>query len=93
MEEQTCSKLGKEYIKAVYCHPTYLTYRQSASCKMPGWMKHKLEPRLPGEISITSGASEPQLKSPCAAATELMMHLRPDAANEQVNGNSLKIKK
>ena len=54
MEQQTGSKLGKEYIKVVYCHPDYLTYMQSTSCKMPGWMKHKLESRLPGEISITS---------------------------------------
>ena len=54
MEKQIGSKLGKEYIKAVYCHPTYLTYMQSTSCKMPGWMKHKLESRLLGEISITS---------------------------------------
>ena len=54
MEQQTGSKLGKEYIKAVYCHPAYLTYMQSTSCKMPGWMKHKLESRLPGEIPITS---------------------------------------
>ena len=53
MEQQTGSKLGKEYIKAVYCHPTYLTHMQSTSCKMLGWMKHKLESRLPGEISIT----------------------------------------
>ena len=52
--EQTGSKLGKEYIKAIYCHPAYLTYMQSTSCKMPGWMKHKLESRLPGEIPITS---------------------------------------
>ena len=51
--EQTGSKLGKEYVKAVYCHPAYLTYMQSISCEMPGWMKHKLESRLPGEISIT----------------------------------------
>ena len=42
MEQQTGSKLGKEYIKAVYCHPAYLTYMQSTSCEMPGWMKHKL---------------------------------------------------
>jgi len=55
MEQQTDPKLGKEYVKAVYCHPAYLTYVQSTSCKMPGWMKHKLESRLPGEISITSG--------------------------------------
>ena len=54
MEKQICSKLGKEYIKAVYFHHAYLTYMQSTSCKMPGWMKHKLESRLPGEISITS---------------------------------------
>ena len=54
MEQQTGSKLGKEYIKAVYCHPAYLTYMQSTWCEMPGWMKHKLESRLLGEISITS---------------------------------------
>ena len=54
MEQQTGSKLGKEYSKAVYCHPAYLTYMQRTSCEMPGWMKHKLESRLPGEISITS---------------------------------------
>ena len=47
-------QIGKEYDKAVYCHPTYLTYMQSTSCEMPGWMKHKLESRFPGEISITS---------------------------------------
>ena len=51
MEQWTGSNLGKEYVKAVYCHPAYLTYMQSTSCKMPGWMKHKLESRLPGEIS------------------------------------------
>ena len=43
MEKWTDSKLGKEYVEAVYCHPAYLTYMQSTSCKMPGWMKHKLE--------------------------------------------------
>ena len=48
------SKLGKEYVKAVYRHPAYLTSMQSTSCEMPGWMKYKLESRLPGEISITS---------------------------------------
>ena len=51
MEQWTGSKLGKEYIMAAYCHPAYLTYMQSTSCKMPGWMNHKLESRLPGEIS------------------------------------------
>ena len=54
MEQWTGSKLGKEYVKAVYCHPAYPTYIQSASWEMPGWMKHMLESRLPGEISITS---------------------------------------
>ena len=50
MEQQTGSKSGKEYVKAVYCHPDYLTYMQSTSWQMLDWMKHKLESRLPGEI-------------------------------------------
>ena len=54
MEQQTVSKSGKEYVKAVCCDPVYLTYMQSTSCKMLGWMKHKLESRLPAEISKTS---------------------------------------
>ena len=54
MEQQTGSKQEKEYIKAVYCHPAYLTYMQSTLCETLGWKKHKLESRLPGEISITS---------------------------------------
>ena len=54
MEQQTGSKSGKEYVKAVYCHPAYLTYMQSTSDEMPGWIKHKLESRFLGEISITS---------------------------------------
>ena len=54
MEKQIGSKLGKEYIKAVYCHPVYLIYMQITSYEIPGWMKHKLESRLPGEISINS---------------------------------------
>ena len=54
MEQQSGSKLGKEYVKAVYCHPAYLTYMQSTSQEMPDWMKHKLESRLPGEIPTTS---------------------------------------
>ena len=54
MEQQTDCKSGKEYVKAVYCHLAYLTYMQSTSCEMLGWMKPKLESRLLGEISITS---------------------------------------
>ena len=61
MEQQTGSKFGKEYVKAAYCHPAYLTYMQSTSCEMLGWMKHKLESGLPGEISITS---DMQMTSP-----------------------------
>ena len=51
MEQQIGSNLGKEDVKAVYCHPAYLTYIQGTSCEMPGWMKHKLESRLPGDDS------------------------------------------
>ena len=54
MEQQTGSKLGKEYVKTVYCHRVYLTYMQSTSREMLGWINHKLESRLPGEISATS---------------------------------------
>ena len=54
MEQRTDSTLGKEYVKVVYCHPAYLTYMQSISYEMPGWIKQKLELRLLGEISITS---------------------------------------
>ena len=53
-EQRTGSKLRKENVKAVYCHLAYLSYMQSTSCEIAGWMKHKLESRLPGEISITS---------------------------------------
>ena len=53
-EEQTGSNYGKEYIKAVYCHPAYLTYMQNISYEMPGWIKYKLESRLLGEILTTS---------------------------------------
>ena len=54
MDQKTGSKLGKEYIKAIYFHHDYLTYIQTTTCEMLGWMKHKLESRVPGEISITS---------------------------------------
>ena len=61
MGQQTGCKWGKENIKAIYCHPAYLTYMQTSSCEMPGWMKHKLESRFPVEISITS---DMQMTSP-----------------------------
>ena len=72
MEQWTGSKLGTEYIKAVYCHPAYLTYMQNPSCELLGWMQHKLDSRLPRELSVTSNntdgitlmaESEPELKS------------------------------
>ena len=53
MEQQTGSKFGEEFVKAVYCCPSYLTYMQNTLCEMLGWMNHKLEPRLLGKISIT----------------------------------------
>ena len=59
MEQWTDSKLGKEYVKVVYCYPAYLIFMQSTSCGMPGWMKHKLESRLTREISITSDIQTP----------------------------------
>ena len=60
LEQQTGSKLGKEYVKAVYRHPAYLTYMQGTSCEMLGWMKHKLESRLLGEISVISDMQRTQ---------------------------------
>ena len=65
-----CSKLGKEYIKDVYCHYAYLTYMQSTLCEMPDWMKHKLESRLLGEISITLDM-------------QMIPHLWPKAKNKE----------
>ena len=67
MEQQIGSKLGNGYLKAAFCYPAYLTYMQSTSCNMPGWMKHKLESRLPGEMSITS---DTQLTPPFTAKSE-----------------------
>ena len=73
LQQQTYSKLEKESIKAVYCHPAYLTCMQSTSCQMWGWMFHKLESRLPGEIPTTSdnaddttlmAESEEEIKEP-----------------------------
>ena len=91
MEQQTASKLGKEYVKAVYSHPAYLTYMQSSSCKMPVWMKHKLESRLPGEKSTTSdmkmimAESEEELKN-------LLMKVKKDSENVGLKLNIQKTK-
>ena len=93
MEQLTGSKLGKEYVKAVYCHSAYLTYMQNTSCKMLGWTNHKLESRLPGEISTTSDAddtilmaeNEEQLKS-------LWMRMREDSEKAGLKLNIQKTK-
>ena len=83
MEQQTGSKPGKEYIKAVYCHPTYLTYMQSTSWEMLDWMKHKLESRLPGEISITSdNADDTTLMAESEELESLLMKVKEE--NEKV---------
>ena len=73
MEQLTDSKLGKEYDKAVYCYPAYLTSMQSTSCKMPGWMTHKLESRLLGEISTTSDMQDDT--TPVAESEEELKNL------------------
>ena len=91
MEQQTGSKPGKEYIKAVYCHPTYLTYMQSTSWEMLDWMKHKLESRLPGEISITSdNADDTTLMAESEELESLLMKVKEE--NEKV-GLKLNIQK
>ena len=91
MKNQTDSKLGKKYIKAIYCHPANLTYMQSTSCKMPGWMKHKLESRLLREISITiddtilMAESEEELKS-------LLMKVKEESEKASLKLSIQKIK-
>ena len=64
MEQQTGSKLGQEYVKIMYCHPASLTYMQSSSCEMLGWMEHKLESRLPGEIYYPYGRKQRGTEEP-----------------------------
>ena len=94
MEQQTGSKSGKEYVKAVYCHPAYLTYIQSTSWETLGWMKHKLESRLQGEISITfryaddttlMADSEEELKS-------LLMKVKEESEKVDLKLNIQKMK-
>ena len=77
-EQKTGSKLGKEYIKAVYCHPAYLTYMQSTSWEMLDWMKHKLESRLSGEISITLDADYITLMAKSKELKNLLMIMKEE---------------
>ena len=80
MKQRTDLKLGKEYIKAVYCHLAYLTYMQSTSCKMLGWMKHQLESRLLGEISITSDMQmTPPLWTESKELKSLLMEVKEES--------------
>ena len=93
MEQWTGLKLGKEYIKAVYCHLAYLTPMQSVSCKMPGWMKHKLESRFLKEISITS---DMQMTPPLLAESEeelksLLMKVKEESEKAGLKLNIQKI--
>ena len=76
MGQQTGSQLGKEYVKAVYCHPDYLTYMQNISCEMPCWMKHKLESRLQREISVTS---DMQMTSPLWQKAKSLMNVKEES--------------
>ena len=89
MEQQTGSKLGMGYVKAVYCHPAYLIYMQSTSCEMPGWMKHKLESRLPVEISITS---DMQMAESIEELKSLLMKLKEESEKTGLKLNIEKMK-
>ena len=90
MEQQTGSKQEKEYIKAVYCHPAYLTYMQSTLCEMLGWMNHRLESRLLGEISITS---DMQMTPPLWQKEELKSLLMKVKEDSEKAGLKLNIQK
>ena len=79
MEQQTSSSLGKEYIKAVYCHPAYLTYMWRTTYKTLDWMKHKLESRLPGEVSITSYADDTTLMAEGEELKSLQMKVKVES--------------
>ena len=81
--------MGKEYVKAVYCHPAYLIFMQSASCERPGWVKHKLESRLLGEISITSGT---QITPYTVELNSLLMKVKKESEKAGLKLNIQKTK-
>ena len=92
MEQETGSKLWKEYVKAIFCHPAYLTYTQNTSWEMPGWMKHKLESRLPGKTSITS---DTQMTPPLWQSKEpksLLMKVKEESEKVGLKLNIQKMK-
>jgi len=92
MEQGTGPKLGKEYVKAVYCHPAYLTYMQSTSWEMLGWMKHKLESRLLGEISHLRYADDTTLMAESEELESLLMKVKEKSEKVGLKLNSQKTK-
>ena len=92
-KQQTGSKLGKEYIKAVYCHPAYLTYMQSTSCDMPDWMTHKLDSRLPGDINNLRYVDDTTLMTESKEELKsLLMKVKEESKKASLNLNILKTK-
>ena len=92
MEQKTGSKLGKEYVKAVYCHPAYLTYMQSTSWEMLDWIKHKLESRLLGEISITIDADYITLMAESKELKSLLMIVKEESEKVGLKLNIQKLR-
>ena len=93
MEQWTGSKLGKEYVKAIYCHPAYFKSMQSTLCEMPGWMKHKLGSRLLGEISVTSDADDTTLMAECEEELKsILMKVKEESEKASLKFNIQKTK-
>ena len=91
MGQWTGSKLGNEYVKAVYCHPAYLTSMQS-TCEMLGWMKHKLESRLAGETSITSDADDTVLMAESKELKSFLLKVKEESEKDDLKLNIQKTK-
>ena len=92
-QQWTGSKLGKEYVKAVYRHPAYLTYMQSTSCEMPGWMNNKLELRLPGEINNLRYADDITVMAEREEELEsLLMRVKEESENIGLNSTFKKLR-
>ena len=79
MEQQTGFKLGKKYVKAIYCYPAYLTYMQSTSCEMPGWMKHKLESRFLGDVNNLRYTDDTTLMAESEELKSLLMKVKEES--------------
>ena len=92
MERQSGSKSGKVYLKAVYCHPAYLTYMQCIACEIPGWMKHKQETRLPGEISTTSDMQQLLMAESVDELKSLLMKVKEESEKVGLKLNIQKTK-